>query len=63
VIAVDAETGTQAWRVELGVREDANYSEFTVSQLGGALESTGSIRTACSKARTPGLQLFRRHRV
>ena len=29
VIALDADTGAEAWRVELGVRQDANYSEFT----------------------------------
>ncbi len=29
VIALDAETGTEVWRTELRVREDANYSEFT----------------------------------
>jgi quinoprotein glucose dehydrogenase len=29
VVALHAETGTEAWRVDLAVREDANYSEFT----------------------------------
>jgi quinoprotein glucose dehydrogenase len=29
VIALEAETGVEAWRVELEVRKDANYSEFT----------------------------------
>ena len=29
VVALDAETGSEVWRVELGVRQDADYSEFT----------------------------------
>ena len=29
VIALDANTGAEIWRVELEVRQDANYSEFT----------------------------------
>jgi quinoprotein glucose dehydrogenase len=29
VIALDADTGVEIWRVELKVRQDANYSEFT----------------------------------
>ena len=28
VIALDAETGTEAWRVDLKIRHDANYSDF-----------------------------------
>jgi quinoprotein glucose dehydrogenase len=35
VIALDADTGAEAWRVELGVRQDANYSEFTSRGLAG----------------------------
>ena len=28
VIALDADTGTEAWRVDLKIRQDANYSDF-----------------------------------
>jgi len=28
VVALDAETGTEAWRVDLRIRTDANYSDF-----------------------------------
>ncbi len=28
VIALDAETGAEAWRVDLEIRRDANYSDF-----------------------------------
>jgi quinoprotein glucose dehydrogenase len=28
VIALDAETGTEVWRVDLKIRRDANYSDF-----------------------------------
>jgi quinoprotein glucose dehydrogenase len=29
VVALDAESGTEAWRVDLAIRRDANYSEYT----------------------------------
>ena len=29
VAALDAETGKEAWRVDLAIRQDANYSEYT----------------------------------
>jgi len=42
---------------------NCRHSSVSTGRVLWALESTGSIRTACSKARTPRLQLFRRHRV
>jgi quinoprotein glucose dehydrogenase len=35
VVALDADTGAEVWRVELSVRQDANYSEFTSRGLAG----------------------------
>jgi quinoprotein glucose dehydrogenase len=29
VAALDADAGTEVWRVDLGIRQDANYSEYT----------------------------------
>jgi quinoprotein glucose dehydrogenase len=29
VVALDADTGTEVWRIDLRIRRDANYSEFT----------------------------------
>ena len=55
VIALDAETGTEAWRIDLQIRRDANYSDFAsrgVAVIDGRIyAATVDGRLVCIAAR------------
>ncbi len=55
VIALDADTGTEAWRIDLRIRRDANYSDFAsrgVAVIDGRIyAATVDGRLVCIAAR------------